>query len=124
MDEMEVIRRWIQEHMAVFTCRGVRVDWMKPLLPLYKHVIDRALVESDELGTIRIASAEGIILTKLLAWRTQDQADIERLLAANRGQLDLEFIRRDWATVGDADDPRMKRFDEMLAKFYTPPATS
>ena len=121
MDEVLVIRRWIREHMAVLSWRGVRVDWIKPILPLYRHVIDTAVAESDELGTIRIATAEGLILTKLVAWRTQDQADIERLLAANRGRIDLDFIRREWATVGDAEDPRTRRFEELLPQFYAPP---
>lgn len=118
-DHADVIRRWITEHLAVLTCHGVRVDWLKPVIPLYQHVIDTATWEAGEVGPIRVASAEGLILTKLIAWRTQDQADIERLLAANRGQLDLNSIRREYCTVGDADDKRMKRFDDMLAQFYT-----
>ena len=121
MDLTEVIRRWSQEHMIVLSCRGVRMDWIKPLISIYKHVIDTAVAATGELGTIRIATAEGLILTKLIAWRTQDQADIERLLAAHRGQLDLDYIRREWLSVGESDDARMRRFDEMLAQFYSPP---
>ena len=122
MNLTEVIRRWNQEHMVVLSCRGVRMDWIKPLISLYKHVIDTATATTGELGTIRIATPEGLILTKLVAWRTQDQADIERLLAANRGQLDLDCVRREWQTVGESDDARMRRFDEMLAQFYSPPS--
>lgn len=124
MDLVEVIRRWIQEHMIVLRCRGVRVDLLKPVVPLYQHVIDTARAETDQSRVVRVASAEGLILTKLIAWRTQDQADIERLLAANRGQLDLDYIRREWATVGDDDDPKMQRFEEMIRQFYTPPPAS
>jgi hypothetical protein len=57
----------------------------------------------------------------LIAFRTQDQLDIENLLAANRGQLDLELIRREWQTVANADDPRLRRFEEMVVQFYLPP---
>ncbi len=118
IDQSEVIRRWNTEHVAVLTCHGVRVDWLKPVIPLYQHVIDHARLESGDLGSIRVASAEGLILTKLIAWRTQDQADIERLLAANRGQLDLDFIHHEYSTVGEADDPRMKRLADMVTEFY------
>jgi hypothetical protein len=124
VDMTEVIRCWNQEHMVVLSRRGVRMDWIKPLISLYKHVIDTAVALTGELGTIRIATAEGLILTKLVAWRTQDQADIERLLAAHRGQLDLDYIRREWQTVGESDDARISRFGEMLAQFYSPPPQS
>jgi hypothetical protein len=61
-----------------------------------------------------------LIVTKLLAFRSQDQVDIENLLAANRGQLDLDFIRTEWAQVATHDDPRLLRFNDMVARFYLP----
>ena len=94
------------------------------MIPLYKHVIDTARPEPVPGGSLRVASAEGLILCKLVAFRTQDQADIEQLLATNRGQLDLDWIRLEWQTVGEADDPWMNRFEEMLVKFYTPPPSA
>lgn len=115
-----VIRQYVQEHMTVLSYRGIRIDWLKPLIAIYQHVIDRAKSE-EWLGThVRVASPEGLILMKLLAFRDQDQIDITNLLAANRGQLDLDFIRQEWATVGEPDDPRMLRFDEMVANYYRP----
>lgn len=123
MDQSEVIRRWITEHMVVLTCHGVRVDWLKPVISAYQHVIETARADTTNNESLRVASAEGLIVTKLIAWRTQDQADIERLLSANRGQLDLEWIRREWEAIGERDDPKMKRFDEMLAQFYRPSAS-
>jgi hypothetical protein len=47
--------------------------------------------------------------------------DIENLLAVNRGQLDLDLIRREWQTVADVADPRWRRFDEMVVHVYLPP---
>jgi hypothetical protein len=37
--------------------------------------------------SLRVATAEGLILTKLIAFRDQDQADIVTLLAACHGAL-------------------------------------
>ena len=123
--EMEpTIRRWIREHMVVISFRNVRVDWLKPLIDCYKHVLENATTESWLGAKIQVASPESLILTKLIAFRTQDQLDIENLLEANRGLLDLELIRREWQTVGESDDIRMKRFGEMLTQFYSPPAPS
>lgn len=116
------IREWARDHMTVLSFHGVRIDWLKPLLPLYQHVIDQARPEQWLGSAVRIASTEGLILTKLLAFRTQDQVDIENLLAANRGQLDLDLIRREWQTVAAPDDLRLRRFEDMVARFYLTPA--
>jgi hypothetical protein len=119
-DTQKVIREWNQEHLTVLSFRGVRVDWLKPTLPLYKRVLEQARQELWFGENIRIASPEGLILTKLAAFRTQDQADIENLLAANRGQLDLDLVRREWAMVADTDDSRSQRLNEMIDQFYLP----
>ncbi|HEV3204204.1 MAG TPA: nucleotidyl transferase AbiEii/AbiGii toxin family protein [Gemmataceae bacterium] len=120
-DTETVIQEWVQHHLTVLSFRGVRIDWLKPLIPVYQHVIDQAKAENWLGCSIRIASPEGLILTKLLAFRGQDQVDIENLLAANRGQLDLDLIRREWETVGDLNDPHFQKFQEMVSRLYLPP---
>jgi hypothetical protein len=121
-DPLTTIRQWTQEHMTVLAYGGVRVDWLKPVLPCYQHVIDTASAEQLLGAMVRIASAEGLILTKLLSFRAQDQLDIVNLLAANRGELDLDFIRREWQTVVDAGDPRTERFEALVREFYVAPS--
>jgi Nucleotidyl transferase AbiEii toxin, Type IV TA system len=106
-DLATTIREWTQEHMTTLRYRGIRVDWLKPVIPLYQHVLDRATEETWLDRPIRVASAEGLILIKLLAYRTQDRLDIENLVAAHRDILDLAWIRSEWETVATADDPRM-----------------
>jgi hypothetical protein len=115
------IQEWLREHLTVIHYHQVRVDWLKAIIPLYRDVLDRARAEPWLGGTIRIASPEGLILTKLIALRAQDLVDIENLLAANRAALDLDLIRRAWQTVGQDNDARMQQFDEMVRRFYLPP---
>jgi hypothetical protein len=117
-DMLTAIRQWTQEHLAVMSFRGIRVDWLKPVLPCYQHVLNDARPEVWHGTTIRIASPEGLILLKLLAFRSRDLLDIENLLAANRGQLDLDYVRREWESLADENDPRMRRFNELVEKFY------
>jgi hypothetical protein len=117
-DAMTVIRQWNAEHMTVLDFAGVRVDWLKPVLPCFQHVLDTAREETWLDSPVRIASAEALILLKLVSFRRQDVADIEALLAANRGELELAWIHRELATVVSADDPRMQRYREMLNEFY------
>jgi hypothetical protein len=117
-DTEVTIREWTSEHLTVLSFHGLRIDWLKPVLPCYRRILEAAQREVVLGCPVRIAASEGLILMKLLAFRSQDQVDIENLLAANRGQLDLEHIRREWATVAALDDPRLQRFDEMVARFY------
>ncbi len=113
-DTVATIREWTQHHMVVLSYHGIRIDWLKPVLPAYVHVLDRATEETWLNQPIRIASAEGLILLKLLAFRTQDQLDIENLVAAHRDTLDLDWIRAEWQTVMSLDDPRMQRLLEWV----------
>jgi hypothetical protein len=46
---------------------------------------------------VRVASAEGLILTKIVAFRPQDQLDIDTLLTANRDKINIDFIREEWS---------------------------
>src|SRR5262245_9185939 len=113
-----VIRQWNQEHLTTLTFQGVRIDWLKPVLSCYRHIIDHAMPEQLSGSMVRIASAEGLILLKLIAFRDQDQSDIRNLLAANRGRLDLASIRQDWQSVADLSDPRMMRFEQWVKQYY------
>jgi hypothetical protein len=113
-DETTTIRDWAQHHMVVLSYHGVRVDWLKPVLPIYQHILDRATKEVWLNRQIRVASAEGLILLKLMAFRTQDLLDIENLVAAHREKLDLDWIRSEWQSVAGLDDSRMQWFEEKL----------
>jgi hypothetical protein len=115
-DPATTIREWTQEHMTTLAFRGIRIDWLKPVLPLYQHVIDRATEETRLGHPIRVATAEGLILIKLLAYRPQDVADIGNLVAAYRDTLDLDWIRSEWATVADPADPRLARLAELAGR--------
>jgi hypothetical protein len=114
-DARDVCEEFTRRHMAVLWRDGVRVDWLKPVLPAYRHVLERAVVEPGPNGPIRVATAEGLILLKLFAFRLQDQADIEALVAANGDTLDLDWIKREWETVFESDDPRMRWLLKQLA---------
>jgi hypothetical protein len=115
-DLLATIREWTLHHMVVLSFHGIRIDWLKPVIPAYVHILDRATEETWRDIPIRIASAEGLILLKLLAFRTQDQVDIENLVAAHRDTLDLDLIRAEWQTVTSLDDPRMRRLLEWVSE--------
>ncbi len=98
----------------------VIVDLMQPLLPAYVHVLDRAIT-TDILGhRVRISSAEGLIVMKLIAMPPQDEADVQDLLAAYGDGLDLDFIRSELDTFTQPDDPRRIKFDTWVRQARTP----
>ncbi len=115
-DLLSTIREWTTRHMIVMAYQDIRIDWLKPVIPAYLHVLEHATEESWLNRPIRIASAEGLILLKLQAFRTQDQVDIENLIATNRNTLDLNWIRNEWQTFCDLDDPRMRRLMELTSQ--------
>lgn len=114
-DQREVIEAFTRHHMAVLWRDGVRVDWLKPLLPAYRHVLECARAEPGPGGAIRVATAEGLILLKLLAFRLQDQTDVEALVAANHAVLDVDWIKAEWQTIFEPADPRMRWFLGLVA---------
>jgi hypothetical protein len=116
IDQIPTIREWIDRHMVVLSYRGIRVDWLKAVIPAYAAVLERATEEMWLGVPVRVASAEGLILMKLLADRPQDWLDIENLVAAQRGQVDLAWLQTQWQTATDANDPRMSRFLELVAR--------
>src|SRR5206468_3828788 len=89
-DAATVIREYVREHMTTLRFGSVRIDWLKPVLPLYARTLaDASPVTWTEGHSVRVASPEGLILTKMLAFRPQDQVDIETLLIANRDEIDV-----------------------------------
>jgi hypothetical protein len=116
-DPLATINEWNLHHMVALSYHGIRMDWLKPLIPAYVHILERATEETWLGRSVRVASAEGLILLKLLAFRAQEQIDIENLVAANRDKLDLDWIRDEWQNLAELDDPRMRRLLELVNEF-------
>jgi hypothetical protein len=117
LDPALVIKQFIQEHLTSFTFGRVRIDWLKPVLPLYSRTLaDAGPLEWTEGHTVRVASAEGLILTKMVAFRPQDQIDIETLLTANRDQIDVDRIRGEWAPFSPAEAERTSWLESAIAR--------
>ena len=117
LDATTVIRQFVREHLTAFRFGTVKIDWLKPLLPLYSRaLVDASEVTWTEGTTVRVATAEGLILTKMVAFRPQDQADIVTLLAANRDGIDLGHIRNEWAPFADTEAERTAWLEKAIAR--------
>lgn len=116
LDRDTVIRQFVQEHMTAFRFGVVRIDWLKPVLPLYVHALAAATsFPWTEGHQLRVLTPEGLVVTKLVSFRPQDQEDIRTLLAANRDEIDLDVIRREWATVSQGEEARSAWIEAEIA---------
>jgi hypothetical protein len=86
------------------------------VIPLYANVLATAEATPWLDTELRVATAEGIILTKMLAFRTQDQADIETLLIANCDAIDVAHIRREWSAVAEGEEARTAWLEGALTR--------
>ena len=116
LDTDTVIREFVQHHMTAFRFGVVRIDWLKPVLPLYAHALAAATsLPWTARHSLRVLAPEGLIITKMVAFRPQDQEDIRMLIASNAPLLDVELIRREWATVADGEEQRSAWLEAALA---------
>ncbi len=63
-----------------------------------------AAAHAAKLGdvTVNVAQPEALVVYKAIAWRPQDQQDIERLLVIHGAHMDVARIRRRVRELGDA----------------------
>jgi predicted nucleotidyltransferase len=116
LDRDAVIREFVQHHMTAFRYGMVRIDWLKPVLPIYAHALAAATtVLWTEGHVMRVLATEGLIVTKMVAFRPQDQEDIRTLLAANRDDIDSDLIRREWSAVSQDEDARTSWLEAELS---------
>ena len=87
---------------AVLDERGVRYALIGGLATGYRSR-PRYTKDIDVIIDVPAVSLPG-----LLAFRLQDQADIEALVAANGPGLDLAWIESEWQAIFPLDDPRMR----------------
>jgi len=115
LDVLGSIRELRDGGMTTIRFKDILVDLMRPILPAYIHVLDRA-ISSQILGhPVQISSAEGLIVMKLIAMRPQDETDIQDLFSAYGGKLDLSFVRSELETFAEANDPRRAKFESWVA---------
>ena len=123
IEQREAITRWNSEGLLPLNSgSGVRVDFMKVVLPVFDRILSRASDETFHGMPIRVVDVEGLLLLKLIAFRPQDQLDIRGLLAANLGRIDLDWVRREWSELSGLDPARTSQFEEMVQEFSDQPA--
>jgi hypothetical protein len=117
LDPSVVIPEYTRHHITSFLFGTVRIDWLKPILPLYaRAIVDATPMEWSKGHPVLVATAEGLILTKMVAFRPQDQMDIDTLLIANRDAIDVGLIREEWSAFAASEPERTAWLEDAIAR--------
>jgi predicted nucleotidyltransferase len=67
--------------------------------------------------TLQVARPEDLVIYKAIAWRPQDQQDVERLLVLHGMRMDLSRIRRHVRELGEAmEQDRIRELDAVIRR--------
>lgn len=72
---------------------GIRIDMVIARLSLEDEAIARAVEIPVGDARVRFATAEDLILHKIVSERARDLEDVEGIVRRQRGKLDLDYLR-------------------------------
>ena len=91
VEPLEFVRR--TRVLPIVCEEDVNADLIFAALPFEDQAIARAVAIPLEGGSVRICTAEDLILHKVISDRPRDQEDVEGVLIRQRGKLDLDYLR-------------------------------
>jgi len=114
-------RQFAQEHQVLLLqhdASGTPVDVSLAWLPFEREAIARATLVDFGGATLKVARVEDLVVYKAVAWRERDRSDIERLLLAHPGEVDLGRVRSlvaEFAALLDVPE-RVGEFEALLVR--------
>jgi len=114
MNPEKVLIELRDHHFSQIHYGPIRVDLLGAVLDVFQEIVRKACWEKIHGHRIRIASAEGLILLKLLAFRQHDLGDLWGLVAANKDTLNLKYLRSQYRQVGKMTDLCWQTFENIL----------
>ena len=90
-------------------------------LPLEREALAAAELLRIQGVTLPVAQAEDLVILKAIAWRPQDQQDIERLLLLHGATMDLNRVRDRVREFGEAlEVNRLRDLEVVMARALKP----
>lgn len=118
IDDVEAFAAQSQVLLLVHGATGVPIDVTLAWLPFERDALGRA----DEVSVggleIPMATAQDLIVYKVIAWRERDRRDVEELLRLHRASVDVTYVRDRVAEFAEAiDEPeRVRDLDAVIAR--------
>lgn len=117
IDPPAALARAARDGMFVGRWHGIRIDVFLPSIPFSEEAGRTRVQVSDDAGlTYWFLSAEAITVFKLLFFRPKDIVDLQRLVAVSDA-LDHGYVRRWMVDMMGDDDPRVRAWDDLVARF-------
>jgi len=82
-----------KDHLSSIRYGGVRVDLLEAVIPVFQRALKSAVEGTIHGRKVKIASAEDLIVLKIIASREDDLRDVRGILATQGSRLNLEAIR-------------------------------
>lgn len=96
---------------------GVDIDVSLAWLPFEMEAIAAAGPATLGAARLQVAQPEDLVIYKAVAWRPQDQQDVERLLALHGAHMDLARVRRHVRELGEAmEEDRVRALDAVIRR--------
>lgn len=94
-----------------------RIDLFTPSIP-FAWEAARTRVLTEVAGRAAwFLSAESLTVFKLLFFRGKDRVDPERLVATQRGRMNVDYVRQQIVEMMGDGDPRVQEWDDLVARF-------
>jgi hypothetical protein len=96
---------------------GVDIDVSLAWLPFEMEAIAAAGPVMVGSARLQVAQPEDLVIYKAVAWRPQDQQDVERLLVLHGARMDLARVRRHVRDLGEAmEQDRVRELDALIRR--------
>lgn len=107
-----------EDKFMTLSCRATSVELFVPVVPLQQSILKRAVGRPFHGRTIRVTTAEDLILLKMAFHRQKDLQDIKGILHVQRGRLDLPYLRQ-WS--GEMlESVAAQELEELIATYSAP----
>lgn len=106
-----------RDGMMIGDWEGMRIDVFFVSIPFSEEAGRTRSQVTVDGWTGSFLSPESIAVFKLLFFRIKDLADLAQLIAVRERDLDHAYIRGWLVTMMGEDDERVKRWDELVARY-------
>lgn len=120
IDRGAAIARARRDGMFVGDWDGMRIDVFVPSIPFSDEAARTRVSVTVDGWTGSFLSPEAITVFKLLFFRSKDLGDLAQLVAVRRDALDRAYVRRWLVEMMGEDDERVRRWDDIVARFGEP----
>lgn len=107
-----------EDKFMTLSCRTTSVELFVPVVPLQHSILKRAVARPFHGRTIRVTTAEDLILLKMAFHRQKDLQDIKGILHVQQGRLDMQYLRQ-WSAEM-LEPAATQELEELIATFSVP----